>query len=122
MFAFLYFAPKVMLQGEQKMEDTLKLNVSNFTSKTLEQFASSERPVASEIVTNLAQELNESATNPITGLDAFIFGPPCAGCVVIQPDDNMGSVIITAYDKTLTIVARTVMRPPSFVTYERDIR
>ncbi len=69
----------------------------------------------------LVKKYNETYTNPVTKKEnAFTTDKKCMGCVSVIFDDNTQSLNITGYDKNLQILCRTIVKPPSFVTYERE--
>lgn len=118
----LYFLPKFMLSDEKKQAAILKTNAAVFTSNVLEKFARGGKSSDINAIAQLAiEELNATSKNPIDKKrKAFVTGEECVGCIVVETDTELQSVIITGYDKGMKTVVRTVIKPPSYVKYERD--
>ena len=77
---------------------------------------------ASVISKKLTEELNAVNKNPLSKKEpAYITGEKCEGCVIITPDDKLNSITVEAYSKENALLVRTVIQPPSFVTYTRDL-
>lgn len=121
-FLLLYFLPRVMVGDEKKQNAVLKLSAAQYTSKTLEAFSTAgKKPDAALISKKIADELNQNIKNPIDKKrGVFVMDGPCPGCINVEPDNSMESVIITGYDRNLKIFVRTVIKPPSFVSYTRE--
>ena len=68
----------------------------------------------------IADELNLIAKNPYDKkAKAYTFDINCKACNSIEYDDNLCMVILTTYNKRGDLIARTVIKPPSFVTYNK---
>lgn len=121
-FAILYFLPKALIDDEKRHDAVLRVSAASYTSKVLDKFATAGKKAnINEIAQDVVDELNTLSKNPIDKKkEAFVTTKPCPGCIVVQSDTAMQSIIITGYDKNLKIVVRTVVKPPSFVTYTRE--
>lgn len=121
-FAF-YLVPKMMLSMEQKQYGRLQANAAMMTSKILAEFSDNKnKKTASEISNNLADEMNKLVKNPIDKKNpAYSINEECMGCVVLVPDDKIKTIVLTAKDKSGELIARTVIKPPSFVTFNKDL-
>jgi len=110
--------PKFLKEYELKSNAIIKNNCKIATNKIIEIKNIDDLEKRSiEIV----DKLNESNTNPITKKElAFSVNKKCIGCVNIEFDKNTKSINATGYDKDLKILCRTIVKPPSFVTYERE--
>lgn len=121
-FAF-YVVPQIMLSTEKKQYGRLQTNVAMMTSKILAEFSDNKnKKQASEIANNLAGEMNKLVKNPIDRKNAaYSINDECLGCVVLIPDDKIKTIVLTAKDKTGELIARTVIKPPSYVTFNKDL-
>ena len=70
---------------------------------------------------DFALKYNETCKNPFTRSEsAFTIDKKCTGCVSVSYDGDTESVTVTGYGKNLDILCRTIVKPPSYVTYERE--
>ena len=108
---------------DQKMLKAAKIKADNsiFTAKILEEFAQNKHLLASSVAKKVCEELNTAMINPYDKKNpAFTFELNCNGCNSVEYDDSNQMVTITTYDKRGDMIARTVIKPPSFVTYEKE--
>jgi len=118
----LYLSPNFLTDLENKKYAQMQTNAGIFTSKALSEFSSNPKLKPSVISKKLAEELNAVNKNPLSKKEpAYSINEKCKGCVVIIPDDKLNSIAIEAYSNEDAILARTVIQPPSFVTYTRDL-
>ena len=122
-FSF-YFVPKAMISLEQKQYGRLQTNAAMMTSKILAEFSDNlKKQNPSEIIVKSTDEMNKLCKNPIDKTQpAYSINKECLGCVVLKADDKAKNVIITAKDKENKLVVRTVIQPPSFVTFNKDLK
>lgn len=122
-FSF-YFVPKAMISLEQKQYGRLQTNAAMMTSKILGEFSDNlKKQKPSEIAKNLADEMNELCKNPIDKTKpAYSINEEWLGCVVVKADDKAKNIVLTAKDKEGKLVVRTVIQPPSFVTFNKDLK
>jgi len=122
-FAF-YFIPKAMISLEQKQYGRLQTNSAMMTSKVLAEFSdnlSKQKPT--EIAVKLSDKMNKLVKNPIDKNNpAYSVNKECLGCVVLTPDDKVKSIVLTAKDKENKLIVRTLIQPPSFVTFNKDLK
>ena len=98
----------------------IKADNAVFASKVLEEFAQDKNAKPSVVTQKIADELNLIAKNPYDRkAKAYTFDINCKGCNSIEYDDNLSMVILTTYNKRGELIARTVIKPPSFVTYNK---
>lgn len=122
-FAF-YLVPQIMLKTEQKQYGRLQTNSAMMTSKILAEFSDNgNKAQAGTIAKDLVQKMNETVKNPIDRKNpAYSINEECMGCVVVTPDDKIRNIVLTAKDRAGELVARTVITPPSYVTFNRDLK
>lgn len=121
--AGVLISPRLNIGKKQEIAAAAKIKTDNeiFVSKALEEFSKKDAKKPSEIAQIVAQELNETAKNPYNKKEkAYTFEMNCKGCNSIDFDDSLAMIILTTYDKKGELVARTIIKPPSFVTYYRD--
>lgn len=119
----IYLIPKWMLSSEQKQYGRLQINTAMMTSKVLSKFSdNTNKQLPSEIAKELTEEMNTLCKNPIDKKNPAYSLEECLGCVVIEADDKAKSIVLSAKDKDGKLVARTIIQPPSYVTYNRDLK
>jgi len=120
-FLMLYFFPKVVLNNEQKVNTALKTSAAVYTKLVIEKFSADKSLNVKSAADDISNQLNETYKNPLNKKNGiFTLGTECPGCINVYVDETMNSIIITGYDKNMKTVVRTVIKPPSFVTYERE--
>ena len=121
-FAF-YFIPKAMISLEQKQYGRLQTNAAMMTSKVLAEFSDNLiNKIPSDVAVKLSEEMNKLVRNPIDKNNpAYSIQKECLGCVTLTPDDKAKNIVLTAKDKENKLVVRTVIQPPSFVTFNKDL-
>ena len=118
----LYLSPNIFLKLDNKRNAQMQTNASIFTSKALGEFSSNSKIKASDVAKKICKELNAVNKNPYDKKNpAYSIKDKCLGCVVITPDDFLNSVAVEAYSNDNILLVRTVIQPPSFVTYTRDL-
>ena len=121
---WLYISPNFLLKAENRKNAQVQTNASIFTSKALAEFSSNSKAKASVISNKLVEELNAVNKNPFSKkAPAYCVLDKCEheGSVKIIPNDAMNSINVEAYTKDDILLVRTVIQPPSFVTYTRDL-
>ena len=100
----IYYTPKILTSKDVKMIAKIKADNAMFTAKVLEEF-------------------NAAGKNPYNkdGL-AYTFEQSCKGCNSVTYDDNFKTITIESFDKKGTFLARTVIAPPSYVTYVKETK
>lgn len=118
-----YVIPKITLSLEQKHYGRLQTNAAMMTSKILAEFSdNTKKELPSKISENLSNEMNKLVQNPIEKKNpAYSINEECLGCVVLTSDDKVKSIILTAKDKEGKLITRTVIQPPSYVTFNKDL-
>lgn len=122
---WLYISPNFLLKLENRKNAQIQTNASIFISKALSEFSlqkKGEKPKPTAVSAKLAEELNAVNKNPYSKKQkAYSIGEKCTGCVIITPDDKMNSITVEAYTEDGILLVRTILQPPSFVTYVRDL-
>ena len=117
----IYYSPKFFKSEQVMMAAKIKADNAAFTSKVLEEFSSNSKAKSSDVAKKVSEELNLINQNPYNKTkEAYTFELNCKGCNSIETNDNLSMVILTTYDKKGEMIARTVIKPPSFVTYSKD--
>ncbi len=116
----IYYSPRLWHKQEVMMAAKIKADNAVFTSKVLEEFAQNKNIKSSEVAQKITDELNKIETNPYSKNElAYTFEKNCKGCNSVEYDDELSMVILTSYNKKGELLARTVIKPPSFVTYNK---
>jgi len=114
------FVPKILEKKNVEALEKTKATNEAFTNKILEQFSLNPNIKASTASQNVCDELNERTQNPYDkNKPACTFERECKACMSVEFDDNLSMVIVTTYDPKGELAARTVIKPPSFVTYNK---
>ena len=117
----VYYSPNFMHKQEVLKAAKIKADNAIFTSKALEEFAKNKSAKSSEIAQKISDELNSTSINPYNKkAPAYTFEVNCKGCNSVEYDDNLSMIILTTYNKKGELIARTVIKPPSFVTYTKE--
>ena len=116
----IYYAPRYMNDKEVMMAAKIKSDNAVFTSKALQAFANDEKILPSVVAQKISDELNETTINPYDKkAKAYTFDMECKGCNAVEYDDKLTMIILTTYNKKGDLIARTVIKPPSFVTFDK---
>ena len=117
----IYYSPNFMHKQEVMKAAKIKADNAIFTSKALEEFAKNKTIKSSQVAQKIADELNQTSINPYYKKNpAYTFELNCKGCNSVEYDDNLSMIILTTYNKKGELIARTVIKPPSFVTYAKE--
>ena len=118
-----YVIPKITLSLEQKQYGRIQTNAAMMKSKILAEFSDkNNKKTPTEISNMIADEMNKLVKNPIDKKNpAYSVNKECRGCIVVTPDDKIKSVILTAKDSDGKLITRTVIQPPSFVTFNEEL-
>ena len=66
------------------------------------------------------EDLNKTTINPYNRRKpAFTLDAICVGCSSVGFDDTNQMIVVTSYNNKKELVARTVIKPPSFVEYSK---
>ena len=123
-FLSFYFIPKIMISKEQKEYGRIQTNSAMMTSKILAEFSdNTKKQKPSDIAKNLSEEMNKLVKNPINKKNpAYSVGEECEGCIVLTVNDKEKNIVLTAKDKNDELITRTVIQPPSYVTFNKDLK
>lgn len=117
----IYYSPRLWHKQEALMAAKIKSDGAVFTSKVLEEFAQNKNIKSSEVAQKITDELNKVEKNPYNKSEpAYTFEKNCKACNSVEYDDDLSMVILTSYNKKGELLARTVIKPPSFVTYNKS--
>lgn len=122
-FLCFYIIPKITLSYEQKCYGRIQTNAAMMTSKILAEFSdNTKKAIPSEVSKKLTDEMNKLVKNPINKKNpAYSVNEECEGCIVLSSDDKVKSIVLTAKDKENKLITRTVIQPPSYVTFNKDL-
>lgn len=114
----VYYIPGFNQKQEVMKAAKIKADNTVFTQKALDKFANEKNIKASIVAQTVMDELNQTAQNPYDkNTKPYTFEKECKGCNSIETDDALEMIILTTYDKKGDLIGRTVIKPPSFVTY-----
>lgn len=120
----LYISPNILVSAENRKNAQIQTNAGILTSKILNEFSDNTKKEkkASKVAQKLADELNQVNKNPCSKKEkAYSINEKCTGCVTIIPDDKLNSITVEGYTTDNILLVRTVIQPPSFVTYTKDL-
>ena len=116
----IYFAPKFNLNNEKQKAAKIKADNAIYTARVIEEFSKNKNAKSSDVAQKVAQELNKITKNPYDKkLVSYVFEQNCLGCNSISADDKNQMIVLTTYNKKGELIARTVIKPPSFVVYSK---
>ena len=117
---FAYVSPYFINNIERK-NNKVSANAEIFTSKVLSQFNVDKNLKASVVAKQITEELNKINKNPYSKKqEAYVYENAQAGQLLVEFDDAIQTITITSYDKDKKIIIRTLIKPPSFVTYKKE--
>jgi len=117
----VYFIPMLKEKQETMMAAKIKTDTMAFTHKALEEFKNNKGIKASSVAQKIVDEFNEKGQNPVNkNLAPYTFNKEAKSQTSVEYDDMLEMIILTSYDKKGTLTSRTVIKPPSFVTYESE--
>lgn len=104
------------------IKEELETKKSNevFVQKALDEFNKSASIKPSKVAQNLVDEFNSKTKNHYDSKkQAYTFEKNCSACTSVEYDDDIRTIIITTYNKKGELTQRTIINPPSFVTYTK---
>lgn len=117
----IYFSPFLTKKREDALAQQIKSNNKIFTQKILDEFAQNKNIKASSVAEKIIDELNPISKNPYNKkMKAYTFDTDCKACSKIEYSDELTIVVISTYDRKGELSARTVIKPPSFVSYYKS--
>ena len=119
----IYYTPKFLSKNDIKMIAKIKADNAMFTAKVLEEFSSNKKAIPSEVAKKIVEEFNAAGKNPYNkdGI-AYTFEQNCKACNKVTYDDKFKTITIESFDKKGAFIARTIIAPPSFVTYVKEVK
>lgn len=116
----LYLTPYFKKSADERKIAKINANAAIFTSKSLAEFSRGKDQKASIVAKKTMDELNTVSKNPYDRkLPAYVSGNVFCGSVSIESDDKLQTITVTGYGRDNVIIVRTVIKPPSFVTYKK---
>lgn len=116
----LYLTPYFKKSADERKIAGINANAAIFTSKSLAEFSRGKDQKASIVAKKTMDELNTVSKNPYDRkLPAYVSGNVFCGSVSIESDDKLQTITVTGYGRDNVIIVRTVIKPPSFVTYKK---
>lgn len=116
----LYLTPYFKKSADERKIARINANAAIFTSKSLAEFSRDKDQKASVVAKKTLDELNTVSKNPYDRkLPAYVSGNVFCGSVSIESDDKLQTITVTGYGRDNVIIVRTVIKPPSFVTYKK---
>ena len=117
----LYISPKIEKYVSAKKSKIITQNCSAYSNAVLAKYNSNKKINIKKTAENLADEFNKKYTNPINKKEvAFAFDGKIKGACNIKYDKTVKALDVTGLDSDDTIVIRIVVKPPSFVRYDRN--
>lgn len=119
-FVLANFIKTTIIKKEQTATEIIKENNAAFTVKVLDEYNNTINPKASDVAKKIVNEMNEKTKNPFNKKQkTFTYDLNCTNCTSVEYIDNQNSIILTTLDKKGKLIARTVIKPPSYVTYTK---
>lgn len=116
----LYLTPYFTSSADKRRAAKVCANAAVFTSKALANFNEEKDKKASIVAKETLEELNTLDKNPFDKkLPAYVFEKPQTGSILVESDDKIQTITLTGFGRENVILVRTVIKPPSFVTYQK---
>ena len=116
----LYLTPYFTSSADKRRSAKVSANAAVFTSKALANFNEEKDKKASIVAKETLEELNTLDKNPFDKkLPAYVFEKPQTGSILVESDDKIQTITLTGFGRENVILVRTVIKPPSFVTYQK---
>lgn len=117
----MYITPKIEKFAKEKKAKIITENCSDFSNAILAKYNANKKIDIKNTSEDLIQEFNQKYKNPINKKDlAFTTNGKTRGACNIMYDKTVNALDVTGLDFDETIVVRIVVKPPSFVRYDRD--
>lgn len=117
----LYITPKIEKYTHEKKAKIITENCSAFSNAILAKYNANKKINIKTTAENLIQEFNQKYKNPINKQnEAFTTNSKTRGACNVLYDKTVGALDVTGLDYDETIVVRIVVKPPSYVRYDRD--
>ncbi len=114
------FLLKLKKQKEIKISNQITADSSAFITKALDEFNNNKNAKASTVANKIVEEFNQNLKNPYCkNKKAYTYEKNCKACNSVEYFDDENTIIITTYNKKGLLEARTIIKPPSFVTYSK---
>ena len=111
--AVIYFYPRVTAFQQKRQNERVVANCKLLVKKTLECAKQEQAGSKAKLdLDKISQELKKESN--VTYCDA-----KAPLCCMVEYDKKTNTIIVTGFDSSQEILTRTVITPPSFVTYER---
>lgn len=116
----LYLTPYFTSSFDKRRAAKVCANAAVFTSKALANFNEEKDKKASIVAKETLEELNTLDKNPFDKkLPVYVFEKPQTGSILVESDDKIQTITLTGFGRENVILVRTVIKPPSFVTYQK---
>ncbi len=117
----LYLAPKIEKCINNKKAKIITQNCSAYSSAILAKYNANKKINIEKTANTLVEEFNQKYKNPINKKEvAFSMEQKIQGACNITYDKTVKALDVTGLDKDDAIVIRIVVKPPSFVRYDRN--
>ncbi len=117
----LYITPKIEKYTNEKKAKIITENCTAYSNAILAKYNANKKINIKSTAENLVQEFNQKYTNPINKKDqAFTTDGKIRGACRVTYDKIVAALDVTGFDYDETIVVRIVVKPPSYVRYDRD--
>jgi|GEM_PF-4116828 len=114
MLAVVYFYPRLTVLYENRRDAKVTADCKVFTDKILER-AQEEQSKNKKKKLDL-KKLSDEITQE---LDVKYCDTKTPLCCMVEYDKKTNTVVVTGFDATQEVITRTVINPPSFVTFDR---
>lgn len=117
----LYIAPKIEKFIADKKAKIITENCGAYSNALLAKYNSNKKINIKNTAERLVEEFNQKYKNPINKKDdSFTLGGKVKGACNITYDKTVKALDVTGLDSDNNIVIRIVVKPPSFVRYDRN--
>ena len=115
----------VIPKMDLKREEDIKENGRIFLERVLAKYDITKKAQydIKKSVLDIIDDLNEERVNPYGKKNLpYVLNEECKGCITINIDEGTNSIVATGYDSKNNILTRSVINPPSYVSYEKPVK
>ena len=117
----LYLSPKIEKKINDKKAKIVTDNCMAYSNAILGKYKANKKINIEKVAQELINDFNSKYLNPINKKEqAFTYNGKVQGACNIAYNKNVKALDVTGFDSDYGIIIRVVVKPPSFVRYDRS--
>ncbi len=117
--AGFYFYPRIATLQEKRQNAKVMSACKVFVDKTLERAQQEQSTIEKSKKKKNKPDLDKISTELMKEFGTEYCDAKTPLCCMVEYDKKTNAVVVTGFDSSQDVLMRTVISPPSFVTYER---